>query len=202
MKTFTKFIYEDLQNISIENSANSNVYKNANGDIFKHSQNFVYHDLEYEVHEIMSKNSNLFVKIFENFKQNIITEELDINNFLLEYNLNKKELPLYPKTNNSLRKFRLLFDETLQDYDFAKSYKRKFENSKSEIYNLENKFCKDYIILKYEILICFEQFLNKNLKLFKNNYIFLDLHHGNFGFIKNSDKIRCFDPIGIKIDKI
>lgn len=58
------------------------------------------------------------------------------------------------------------------------------------------KFLQDFLKLKFEIAQYFEDFINS---IDQSKFMcFLDLHQDNFGFIKGTKQIRCFDPIYIK----
>lgn len=179
MKTYQEFINEDLKLVS-DNTNSSIVYTGSKYDILKksNSRNKKYTDLEFEVHEMMKKRSDLFCRILKNSKEQVLMEKLDI----IKFN------EFIEKTKNNL------------EYNFGNIFFNSIKSVKDiekiinceEYFSTYNNLQKKFLYLKLEICKYFEDFIKNNKKLAK-----FDLHSFNFGFIKGTEEIRCFDPIVI-----
>jgi hypothetical protein len=186
MQKFKQFIKEDLKYISNGTTSSSDVFSGFKYDILKTSNNnYSYYEQEFQVHEMMKKKPNLFCKVLKNSKEQVLMEKLDTRQFKIkitdafnyEYdNLKNHNLDVFYKTEG-------LADEIFYILKYSKEYF--FEN-------IDNKLIKQYYYKLFDICEYFKNFLNYN----QNCYI--DLHTNNFGFIKGTQEIRCFDPIFVK----
>lgn len=180
------FIWDDGSEHEYE-SKFSNVKTGSKYDVLKKSKNGVYSHIEFKTHELMKKRSDLFCKVLKNSYDSVLMEKLDTKRFNYQiHKTNKEQFKLYDIDD-------IIFNIFYYKRRITKQIVDKYYDLNIQLENFDF-FVQDFVRIKLAIYEYFSTIPNFLIK----DRIELDLHTLNFGFIKGTNKIRCFDPIVIR----